>query len=367
MTRNDAEGNRMDDLYALIMAGGGGTRLWPRSRQSRPKQFLDIGSPHSLLREAFLRIEPLIPPDRVLVITGQNYHDAVCNEVPEIPAGNILGEPVGRGTAPAVGLAAEVLASRVGHGIMAVLTADHVIRNQSRFRDALRAAAAAARDGRIVLIGIQPTEPNTGYGYIEAADRLNGRDLPLLRVASFKEKPTREVAELFLAAGNYFWNSGMFVWSLDTIRAEIRRHMPETAECCAAIGAAWDTPDRERLLAERWMGLRPETIDYGVVEKAHNVAVIPADIGWNDVGSWSALFDVLPVDAQDNIVEGEYISVDSRNNLIYSPNRLVAALGVEDLVIVDTDDVLLILPRHRAQDVRTLVAELRKQGKTGFL
>ena len=357
----------MDDLYALIMAGGGGTRLWPRSRQSRPKQFLDIGSPHSLLREAYLRIEPLIPPERILVITGQNYHDAVCNELPEIPVRNILGEPVGRGTAPAVGLAAEVLASRVDHGIMAVLTADHIIRNQARFRDVLKAASAAARDGRIVLIGIQPTEPNTGYGYIETADRLNGRDLPLLRVASFKEKPTREVAELFLAAGNYFWNSGMFVWSLDTIRTEMRRHMPDTAERCAAIGRAWDTEERDRVLAERWHDLQVETIDVGVVEKAHNVAVIPADIGWNDVGSWSALFDVLPVDAQDNIVEGEYISVDSRNNLIYSPHRLVAALGVEDLVIVDTEDVLLILPRNRAQDVRALVAELRKRGRPDLL
>ncbi len=357
----------MDDLYALIMAGGGGTRLWPRSRQNRPKQFLDIGSPHSLLREAYLRIEPLIPPERVLVITGQNYHDAVCTELPEIPARNILGEPVGRGTGPAVGLAAEVLAGRVGHGVMAVLTADHVIRNQARFREVLQTAAGAARDGRIVLIGIQPTEPNTGYGYIETADRLNGRDLPLLRVASFKEKPTREVAEGFLAAGNYFWNSGMFVWSLDTVRTEMRRHMPQTAECCAAIGAAWDTPDRERVLAELWTGIQTETIDYGVAEKAQNVAVIPVDIGWNDVGSWAALFDVLPVDAQENIVEGEYISVDSRNNLIYSPNRLVAALGVEDLVIVDTDDVLLILPRHRAQDVRALVAELKKQGKTNLL
>ncbi|MCW5853248.1 MAG: mannose-1-phosphate guanylyltransferase [Anaerolineae bacterium] len=357
----------MYDLYALIMAGGGGTRLWPRSRQSRPKQFLDIGSPHSLLREAYLRIEPIIPAERILVITGQNYHDAVCNELPEIPASNILGEPVGRGTAPAVGLAAEVLASRVNHGIMAVLTADHIIRNQARFRDVLKAATAAAREGRIVLIGIQPTEPNTGYGYIETADRLNGRDLPLLRVASFKEKPTREVAELFLAAGNYFWNSGMFVWSLDTIRAEMRRHLPDTAERCAAIGRAWDTPEREPVLADLWSSIQTETIDYGVVEKAHNVAVIPADIGWNDVGSWSALFDVLPVDAQDNIVEGEYISVDSRNNLIYSPNRLVAALGVEDLVIVDTDDVLLILPRHRAQDVRALVAELRKRGRPDLL
>lgn len=358
----------MQNLYALIMAGGGGTRLWPRSRRGRPKQFLDIGAPHSLLREAFVRIEPLIPAERVLVITGVDWIDAVRAELPEVPVENILCEPEGRGTGPAVGLAAEVLAHRVsGDSIMAVLTADHIIQNKARFLDVVRIASQAAMTGQIVLLGIKPTEPNTGFGYIESSDPMNGKDLPVLRVASFKEKPTRAVAEQFVAAGNYFWNSGMFVWSLDTIRAEMRQHMADTAERLALIGAAWDTPDRERVLAEYWPGIQNQTIDYGVAEKAAQVAVVPADIGWNDVGSWAALFDVLPSDDHANIVQGEYIGVDARNNLIYSPNKLVAALGIEDMVIVDTDDVLLILPRSRAQDVRAVVEEVKKFGRPELL
>ncbi len=249
----------------------------------------------------------------------------------------------------------------------AVLTAAHVIRVSERFRAVLEAAAAAAAEGHIALLGITPTEPNTGYGYIETNGRIGGRSLPVLRVASFKEKPTEERAREFLASENFFWNSGMFVWSLKTIQAEMRRLMPDLAERVASIGAAWDTPQRDAALNQWWEGIRSETIDYGVIERAADVVVIPADIGWNDVGSWAALFDVLPSDKDDNIVEGEYISVDSRNNLIYSPNRLVAAIGVEDLVIVDTDDVILILPRNRAQDVRHIVAELRKRGRIDVL
>lgn len=357
----------MSYLYALIMAGGGGTRLWPRSRRDQPKQFLNIGTPHSLLREAYLRVAPIIPPQRTLVITGEHWLDAVQAELPEVPVENILGEPVGRGTAPAVGLAAEVLARRDPDALLAVLTADHLIRDQERFRAVLLEAATAAAEGHIALLGITPTEPNTGYGYIETNGRIGGQSLPVLRVESFKEKPTEERAREFLASDNFFWNSGMFVWSLKTIQAEMRRLMPELAERVATIGAAWDTPARDTVLAELWGGIRAETIDYGVIERASDVVVIPADIGWNDVGSWAALFDVLPPDKDANIVEGEYISVDSRNNLIYSPNRLVAAIGVEDLVIVDTEDVILILPRNRAQDVRQIVAELRRRGRVDVL
>ncbi len=357
----------MNDLYALIMAGGGGTRLWPRSRQRQPKQFLNIGTTHSLLREAFLRIQPMIPAERVLVITGQNWLAAVRDELPEIPTENILGEPVGRGTAPAVGLAVEILAHRDPNAILAVLTADHLIQNQTLFRDVLTEAAAAAREGHIVLLGITPTEPNTGYGYIETNGRVGGCALPVLGVTSFKEKPNRAVAEQFLAAGNFYWNSGMFVWSLDTIRRELTRCLPQTAERVTRIGAAWDTPDRESVLAELWTDIENQTIDYGVVERARDVTVVPADIGWSDVGSWAALFDVLDTDDQGNIVEGDYIAVDSRNNLIYSPDRLVTAIGVENMIIVDTKDVLLILPRDRAQDVRSIVDEVRRRGRREVL
>ncbi|MFN8497542.1 MAG: mannose-1-phosphate guanylyltransferase [Anaerolineae bacterium] len=356
----------MDNLYALIMAGGGGTRLWPRSRQGQPKQFLNIGTAHSLLREAFLRIKPIIPAERVLVITGQKWLEAVTAELPEIPLDNILGEPEGRGTAPAIGLAAEVIARRDPSAVLACLTADHLIRNQERFRDILLSAAGSAYAGRIILLGITPQEPNTGYGYIEAdTGSVNGG--MTLRVKSFKEKPTPEVAEQFLAAGNYYWNGGMFVWSVATIRDAMGRFIPDTAARLSRIADAWGTRTQDYVLADAWPGIKNETIDYAIIEKADDVCVIPADIGWSDVGSWAAVFDVLPSDSWDNVIEGEYVGVDSRNNLIYSPNKLVAVVGVEDMVIVDADDVLLILPRSRAQDVKKIVDELRHQKRTEYL
>ncbi|MFN8483070.1 MAG: mannose-1-phosphate guanylyltransferase [Anaerolineae bacterium] len=356
----------MDNLYALIMAGGGGTRLWPRSRQGQPKQFLNIGTAHSLLREAFLRIQPIIPAQRVLVITGQKWLEAVTAELPEIPLDNILGEPEGRGTAPAIGLAAEVIARRDPNAILACLTADHLIRNQEHFREILLAAATSAHSGRIILLGITPQEPNTGYGYIEAdTSHINGG--LTLRVKSFKEKPTPAVAEQFLAAGNYYWNSGMFVWSVATIREAMGRFIPDTASRLARIADAWGTRTQDYVLEDVWPAIKNETIDYAIIEKAGDVCVIPADIGWSDVGSWAAVFDVLPSDSWDNVIEGEYVGVDSRNNLIYSPNKLVAVVGVEDMVIVDADDVLLILPRSRAQDVKKIVDELRYQKRTEYL
>ncbi|MFN8474716.1 MAG: mannose-1-phosphate guanylyltransferase [Anaerolineae bacterium] len=356
----------MDNFYALIMAGGGGTRLWPRSRQGQPKQFLNIGTAHSLLREAFLRIQPIIPAERVLIITGQKWLEAVTAELPEIPLENILGEPEGRGTAPAIGLAAEVIARRDPNAILACLTADHLIRNQEGFREILLTAAGSACSGRIILLGITPQEPNTGYGYIEAdTASLNGGST--LRVLSFKEKPTPEVAEQFLAAGNYYWNSGMFVWSVATIRDNMGRFIPDTAARLARIADAWGTRTQDYVIEDAWPGIKNETIDYAIIEKADDVCVIPADIGWSDVGSWAAVFDVLPSDSWDNVIEGEYVGVDSRNNLIYSPNKLVAVIGVEDMVIVDADDVLLILPRSRAQDVKQIVDELRAQKRTEYL
>ncbi len=356
----------MDNLYALIMAGGGGTRLWPRSRQGQPKQFLNIGTAHSLLREAFLRVQPIIPAERVLVITGQKWLEAVTAELPEIPIDNILGEPEGRGTAPAIGLAAEIIARRDPNAVLACLTADHLIRGQERFREIILTAATGACQGGIILLGITPQEPNTGYGYIEA-DTNSSNGGAAQRVLSFKEKPTPEVAEQFLAAGNYYWNSGMFVWSVATIHNAMHRFIPDTATRLERIADAWGTRTQDYVLEDAWPGIKNETIDYAIIEKAADVCVIPADIGWSDVGSWAAVFDILPSDSWDNVIEGEYVGVDSRNNLIYSPNKLVAVIGVEDMVIVDADDVLLILPRSRAQDVKKIVDELRHQKRTEYL
>ncbi len=358
----------MDNLYALIAAGGSGTRLWPRSRRDSPKQFLDIVSERTMLQETYDRTVPLIPPERILVITNDAYVGTVREQLPEIPGENIIGEPAGHGTAPAVGLGAIILRRRDPEAIMAMLTADHLIRKPEEFRSVLQAAAEVAQRGHLVTLGITPYQPETGYGYIHRGEPLpKANDHPVYRVLEFTEKPDRATAEQFVASGEYYWNSGMFVWRVDVILREIRRFMPRLAEQLEEIAEALSTP-RARVVLERvWDRVADQTIDYGVMEQADDVAVIPADIGWSDVGSWATLFELLPADEEHNVVIGEHVGVETRNSLIYSPRRLIATVGIEDLVIVDTDDALLVCPRDRAQEVKALVDQLRRSNRHKYL
>lgn len=355
-------------LYALIMAGGTGSRLWPRSRTQHPKQFLDITGDLTMLQQSQQRLLPLIPIDRTLVATNRQYVEIVTRQLPDIPSENILGEPTGRGTAAAIGLAAVHLRKRNPEALMAVLTADHLIKKTDTFRQVLQAGADVASEGWLVTLGITPSYPETGYGYIERGEFLGMvGEFEGYRVERFVEKPDLTRAESYVASGNYAWNSGMFIWKVRRILEEMEKHMPDLYAGLVQIEQDLFTPQGDDTLATTFPTLPSQTIDYGIMEKAQQVAVLSVDIGWHDVGSWSAVYDVLPRDKANNVVVGRHITPDTANSLIYSPKRLVATIGLDDVVIVDTDDVLLVCPRSRAQDVKKIVDILKSNGDAGYL
>ena len=362
--------HRNEHLYAVILAGGGGARLWPRSRQAHPKQFLDLTGEGTMLQEAYARIAPIIPAERVLVITNASYVDLVSEQAPAIPRANIIGEPAGRGTAPAIGLAAALLRQRDPDAVMAILTADHLITRKETFRRVLlAAAAAAAAPGRLVTLGITPAYAETGYGYVERGPEITTLDgFTVYRVLRFTEKPNRETAERFVQSGRFSWNSGMFLWRADSILAEMARQMPELGAQLAAIAAVFDQPGTHPLAwVPSWMQIRSETIDFGIMEGAADTVVLPVDIGWNDVGSWAALADELPANAQGNVVHGPHILLDTQDSFVFSEQRLIAAIGLQRMIVIDTADALLICPRERAQEVKKITDVLKERGLTAYL
>ncbi|MDQ4078589.1 MAG: sugar phosphate nucleotidyltransferase [Chloroflexota bacterium] len=351
-------------LYALIMAGGSGTRLWPLSRVQRPKQFLDLASNLTMLQEAQKRLLPLIPPERTFIATNREYADLVARQLPTVPIPNILSEPEARGTAAAIGLAAVHLRRRDPEAVMVVLTADHLIREVEIFRQILRVAMDVAAQNWLVTLGIHPAYPETGYGYIEQGELLASIDgFESFQVARFVEKPDHATATQFVHSGRYTWNSGMFMWKVERILAEMEQHMPQLHAGLLEIEGSLGTDRAVEVLAHAWPRLPNQSIDYGIMEKAEQVAVLPVDIGWSDVGSWAAVYDTLPHDARGNAVVGRHLSSDTRSSLIYAPKRLVATIGMEDVIVVDTSDVLLICPRSRSQDVKQLVTMLKEHGQ----
>jgi mannose-1-phosphate guanylyltransferase len=356
-------------MFAVIMAGGKGTRFWPRSREKMPKHLLDIQSEKSLVRETVDRIRPLVPPERTLVVTGRSHALELMRLLPEIPAENILIEPVGRNTAPCIGLAALHVQMRAGDAVMLVLPSDHRIADEAHFLHVLETAAKSAESpGTLVTIGITPTSPATGYGYLEQGLRVATEgNLQICRVKTIREKPDLDTARDFLARGGFVWNSGMFVWKASTILAEIARHLPEINQGLLQIGEALGTDSEEEIIEKTYPRLPSVSIDYGVMEKAENVFVIPADFGWSDLGSWDALWEESPKDENGNVVRGRFIGVDSGDSLVYSPDKLVTIVGVQDIFVVETKDALLICRRDRSQDVRKVVEEIEKKGLTEYL
>ena len=357
-----------DHYYAVIMAGGGGTRLWPLSRHKRPKQMLAMFDERSMFQTAVDRILDLFPPERILVVTVQEQATELQAQRPLIPTENFLIEPQARGTASVIGLAAAVLQLRDPQAIMAVLGSDHFMTNELAFRQVLRAAAQAAQDGYLATLGIQPTFASSGFGYIQKGAYLGEVDgHALYQVARFKEKPAPLEAEALLAGGQHYWNSGMFIWRVERILAEIERQMPVLYSGLREIQAAWDSPAAQSVVERLWLSLLNETIDFGIMEHAERVVVLPAaDLGWSDIGSWDSLFDLLKGDEHGNIVMGgENIALETTNSLVYThqPRRLIVTIGVDNLVIVDTGDVLLVCDRQQAQQVRTVVRQLKDSGK----
>jgi mannose-1-phosphate guanylyltransferase len=355
------------------MAGGVGSRLWPRSRKRTPKQFLDLLSAETMLQDAYRRLSPDIPADHILVGVGAEYVPTVREQLPELPPQNIVIEPSGRGTAPAIGLGALHIHRRDPSAVMMVVTADHHIGDAAQFRRLLLAAASAADHGAadhgaLVTLGITPTFASTGYGYIRRGELLQTVDgFDVYRALRFTEKPDQTMAVAFLESGLYSWNSGMFIWQTQTIRREFERQMPGLWAQLSEIEAAIGTADEGAVLERVWAGVEKETIDYGIMEHAPNVAVIPASIGWNDIGSWKTLMELLDTDADGNVVEGTHITLDTRDTLIYSPKKLVAAIGLRDLIVVETDDALLICTQDQCQQVRQVVDMLRTQSRDDLL
>ena len=359
----------MSDFYALIMAGGSGTRLWPLSRQNQPKQAIELIDNRTMFQHAVDRLDTLLPPERVLVVTAREHVEALAAQVPAVPYGNFIVEPMARGTAGAIGLAALHLQRRDPQTVMAVLTADHYIRDVDKFRRVLSAAVKVACEGHIVTLGIEPGFPSTGFGYIRRRGQVRGIDgFDIYAVDAFVEKPDAARAVEFLASGLYSWNSGMFIWQISRIMAEFARQMPELHAQLQAIGAALDTPNQAEALATVWPQVRKETIDYGIMEGADDVVVMPVDIGWADIGDWAAVYQLHCPDEAGNVVVGaNHVGVETRASFIHSKQKLIATIGLKDVIVIDTDDVILICARDRAQDVKLLVEQLKKDGRVEYL
>ncbi|MFT4569890.1 MAG: mannose-1-phosphate guanylyltransferase [Hyphomicrobiaceae bacterium] len=344
------------------MAGGAGTRFWPWSRTNLPKQLLALAGSETMLAETAKRVRGFVPDENILVVTGKHLRRPVADALPWLPRTSILCEPVGRNTAPCVGWASLEVLARDPDGVMAVLAADHVIEPEAAFRRTLALAMDETdRTGALATFGVIPTHPATGYGYIRAGRPLDGG--AMRKVSSFKEKPNLATATRYLKKGDYFWNSGMFVWRADAIWREIEACMPELAAPLAKM----ESMRLRRKIAQKHVdACYPElpsvSIDHGVLEKSRTIGVIPADFTWNDIGSWDALADLWPADEAGNVSRDPLISVDSGGNVVASRGKPVALVGVEDLVVVDAGDTILICHRDRCQDVRQVVARLGTAG-----
>ena len=352
-------------MYALIMAGGSGTRLWPRSRTSKPKQFLPLLGQHTMLQETVNRIAPMVTGDHTLVITGRPYVELTAEQLPGVPLANIVGEPTGKGSAPAIGLGALAIERDDPAGVMVVLSSDHMIRQVAAFRAALEAAEQLARDGWLVTLGITPTEAHTGYGYVHRRDSLGSYNgFEAYAVERFVEKPDYATAEEYVRTGEYSWNAGIFIWRADMFMSSVERYLPRLYTQLRAIGEAGGPQDPAGFAAA-WDDIEPVTVDYGIMERADRVAVIPVDIGWSDVGDWDTLAGIS-LDGADG--HPHHLAIDTNNTLVFSESdRLIATIGLDSFLIVDTGDAIMIAPRSRAQDVKQLVDELRRRGRTDVL
>jgi mannose-1-phosphate guanylyltransferase len=357
-------------VYAVIMAGGVGSRFWPRSREKSPKQLLEIVGERTMIQNTVKRVCSLVDEQNVFVVTNKVQRAAVIKQLPNVPAENILVEPIGRNTAPCIGLAALFVHRLAPDGVMIVLPADHVIKDESEFLRVLEAGIRVAKESTsLVTIGIKPTRPETGYGYIQVHDEETdpGVAAGVFRVKTFAEKPNAQIAEQFVKSGDFLWNSGMFLWRADVILAEIQHSLPDLYAQLKFIEPSIGTPLFESNLEQAYGIIRSVSIDYGVMEKAKDVRVLKGDFGWNDVGSWDEVFRIAAKDEKGNHIAGKAISINSTDSYIHSSGRLIATVGVKDLIIIDTNDALLICRRGESQDVKEVVDYLRRKQMNEFL
>lgn len=350
-------------VHAVILCGGSGSRLWPRSRSGHPKHLLELDGGVTLVQQTVKRLG--LPATQVYCVTEKSHDQVLRQQVPDVPADNIIVEPGRKGTAGAVALALAQLSTKLkSDDIILSLHADHLIQDTAEFQRTIKAwTTAAQKEQRIVALGIQPTYPSTGFGYINLGKRLHKLgDFDMFEITQFVEKPNEATAKNYLASGQYLWNAGMFAAQLGVFQREYTAYLPEHA--AFINGAAHESAARRQ---KQYLALPEETIDYGILEKSKRLGVVPASFDWADVGSWADLHDVLEHDEHDNVFEGEYVDIDTKSCFVYSPDRLVATIGVENLVIINTKDAILICPKDRAQDVKKIVAKLKERGQTKFL
>ena len=351
-------------IYGVIMAGGSGTRFWPYSRQDRPKQLLNITGNKTMIRNTVERISPLIPFERIIVVTGATHTEEIKRQIPELNDDMVLAEPEGRNTAPCIAWAAYKLLKIDPDGIMVVLPADHLIVKEEEFRQFLQLAIAAASSGDyLVTFGIVPCRHETGYGYIRMGPPATQLGLiTVFKVERFVEKPSRTAAEEYVASGEYLWNSGMFVWSVGAIKRAFDIHLPSVSRIMDRIAPTLSTPAEKTAIGEAFATMEAISIDFGIMEKAANVVAIPINCGWSDIGCWTALEEVWERDDRGNAVNGKVVMLDGKRCIVFSPEKMTVVIGADDLVVVDTPDALMVCRKDRAQDVRQLQQILKERG-----
>jgi mannose-1-phosphate guanylyltransferase len=348
------------------MAGGKGERFWPKSRANFPKQFLKLFGNRTMIQHTVDRILPLMPIGNVFIVTNENYKDIVKEQLPELPEENIIIEPVGRNTAPCIGLAAVHIKEKFTDSVMIVLPSDHMILNVVAFNNVLKNAASLAyKENALVTLGIEPDKPETGYGYIKFLVEENA--LGAYKVERFVEKPDKKTAEEYLRSGQYLWNSGMFIWKTEVILQEIQKHLPEVNNKLSKIGLSLYEGTYSQVLNEEFPYIQSISIDYGVMEKAENIYVYSSSFGWDDVGSWTAIERINNLDENNNCIVGNVINIDSKGCIVEGSNKLVVTIGLEDLIIVDSEDATLVCNKSHAQKVKDVLQILKGKGKVEYL
>ncbi|WP_018248089.1 mannose-1-phosphate guanylyltransferase [Orenia marismortui] len=352
-------------ITPIIMAGGVGSRFWPLSRKDRPKQFLNlVDKNRSMIQATVDRISKLTAHDNIFIATSQDYVEKMQEHLPEIPVDNLTVEPMRKNTAASIGLASIYIEQKSPEGIMVVLPSDHLIIDEASFLDTVEAAVEVADNGdNLVTIGIEATHPETGYGYINYDKKyiqVNGHEV--FEVKAFTEKPNREKAERFLEAGTYLWNSGIFVWKVSTIRKMFKLYMPKLDKSLEKMKEAIGTAEEAEIIRAEFEKLDDISIDYGIMEKAKDIYVIPGSFGWDDIGSWPALERVQKRDKQGNVISGHHIGIDTKNTIVHGNGKIITTMGLEDIVIVDTDDAILICDKKKAQEVKEIRNLLADRG-----
>lgn len=362
----------MPNVYAVIMAGGVGTRFWPRSREKNPKQFLEIIGKGTMIQNTIRRISGIFDPTNTLVVINKSHAQALEKQLPQLPAENIIVEPLGRNTAPAIGLAALHLQHRDPEAVMVVLPADHIIHDDEEFQRVLRLAIEVAHESHsLVTIGIKPTRPETGYGYIQFIEEADGNnpffERGVYKVKTFAEKPNFPTAVRFIESGDFLWNSGMFIWRVDTILKEFRQKLPDLYTELEKVDAAFGTKQYDQMLEITYRIIRGISVDYGIMEKADHVLLIPGVFGWSDVGSWDEVFRLSGKDDQGNNITGKAYLKDTTNCLIFSQNKFVATIGLEDTIVISTDDAVLVCKVGQSQEVKEIADYLRRKQINEYL